>query len=262
MSQGRYGEAEPLYREALQLSREVLGRAPPRHARSMNNLAALYESQGRYGEAEPLYTEALQLCREVLGPRHPNTLASMNNLAGLYQDQGRYGEAEPLFIEALQLRREVLGPRHPDTLQGMNNLAVLYDSQGRYGEAEPLYREALRLGREVLGARHPNTLQVQLNGVVNLAALQAGRGGGPAAGSHGAAPSDLARQRTLQQRVARRAHASGRLASQLPGHGHQPGAAPERRPGSSPDGGLGGVALQRPAGGGGSLSGADRAPRR
>ena len=55
-SQGRYGEAEPLYSETLQLSREVLGPRHPDTLSSMNNLALLYPSQGRYGEAEPLLT--------------------------------------------------------------------------------------------------------------------------------------------------------------------------------------------------------------
>ncbi len=157
-AQGRYGEAEPLYRETLQLSREVLGPRHPNTLGSMNNLAALYDSQGRYRDAEPLYLEALKLSRAVLGPRHPNTLSSMNNLAFLYSGQGRYGEAEPLYRETLQLRRNVLGPRHPHTLQSMNNLAKLYGDQGRYGEAEPLYRETLQLSREALGTRHPSTL--------------------------------------------------------------------------------------------------------
>ena len=100
--QGRYGEAEPLYREALQGRRETLGPRHPDTLTSLNNLALLYQAQGRYGEAEPLYQQALQGCRETLGPRHPHTLTSLNNLAALYQAQGRYGEAEPLFKQALQ----------------------------------------------------------------------------------------------------------------------------------------------------------------
>ena len=171
-AQGRYGEAEPLYREALQASREALGPRHPDTLTSLNNLALLYEAQGRYGEAEPLYREALQGSREALGPRHPDTLTSLNNLAALYQAQGRYGEAEPLYREALQASREALGPRHPDTLTSLNNLAVLYQDQGRYGEAEPLFREALQARREVLGPRHPDTL-TSLN---NLAALYQAQG--------------------------------------------------------------------------------------
>ena len=51
-SQGRYGEAEPLLKQALQLNREVLGERHPSTLISLNNLALLYVSQGRYGEAE------------------------------------------------------------------------------------------------------------------------------------------------------------------------------------------------------------------
>ena len=78
-SQGRYGEAEPLFEQALQLRREVLGERHPDTLTSLNNLAGLYERQGRYGEAEPLYEQALQLSREVLGDSHPDTLATQLN---------------------------------------------------------------------------------------------------------------------------------------------------------------------------------------
>ena len=108
-AQGRFGEAEPLYREALQARREVLGPRHPGALISLSNLAALYRAQGRFGEAEPLNREALQARREVLGPHHPLTLASLNNLAELYQAQGRFGEAATLYREAPEPVREVLG---------------------------------------------------------------------------------------------------------------------------------------------------------
>ena len=62
-SQGRYGEAEPLFKQALQLSRQVLGESHPQTLTSLNNLAGLYLDQGRYGAAEPLLEQALQLSR-------------------------------------------------------------------------------------------------------------------------------------------------------------------------------------------------------
>ncbi|MFZ4641688.1 MAG: tetratricopeptide repeat protein, partial [Nodosilinea sp.] len=96
--QGRYDAAEPLYRDALQLYRELLGDSPAETLRerqldvatSLNNLAYLYDSQGRYDDAEPLYHQALDLRRELLGERHPAVATSLNNLAGLYDSQGRY----------------------------------------------------------------------------------------------------------------------------------------------------------------------------
>ncbi|MCP4111968.1 MAG: tetratricopeptide repeat protein, partial [Desulfobacteraceae bacterium] len=84
-------EAEPLYKEALQLSEKVLGKEHPSTLVSVNNLALLYSEQGRYGEAEPLYKEALQLSEKVLGKEHPFTLTTQLNYIGLLvnTDKGR-----------------------------------------------------------------------------------------------------------------------------------------------------------------------------
>jgi len=59
--QGCYREAEPLYLEALELRKSLLGDAHPDVATSLNNLAKLYQAQGQYAEAEPLYLQALDL---------------------------------------------------------------------------------------------------------------------------------------------------------------------------------------------------------
>jgi tetratricopeptide (TPR) repeat protein len=96
---GRYGEAEPLYLDALAMRKRLLGEAHPDVALSLNNLGALYVSQGRYGEAELLVQESLTIYRGQWGERHPSVATSLNNLATLYQFQGRYGEAEALYQE-------------------------------------------------------------------------------------------------------------------------------------------------------------------
>ena len=57
-AQGRYAEAEPLYRRALAIREAVLGPDHPDTASSLNNLAGLFRAQGRYGEAEPLLRRA------------------------------------------------------------------------------------------------------------------------------------------------------------------------------------------------------------
>jgi tetratricopeptide (TPR) repeat protein len=155
--QGRYGEAEPLYQQALAIMRERLGEQHPDTATSLNNLAGLYQAQGRYDEAEPLYQQALAIRKARLGEQHPDTAASLNNLAGLYQAQGRYDEAEPLYQQALAIMRERLGEQHPDTATSLNNLAGLYQAQGRYDEAEPLYQQALAIRKARLGEQHPDT---------------------------------------------------------------------------------------------------------
>ena len=95
---GKYDavEAEPLYRETLQLREKVLGKEHPDTLTSMNNLAGLLESQGKYNAAELLYRETLQLREKVLGKEHPDTLQSINNLAVCLESQGKYDAAEAI----------------------------------------------------------------------------------------------------------------------------------------------------------------------
>ena len=153
----RYGEAEPLYKRALEISEEHLGEKHYNTASILNNLADLYYIQGKYVEAERLRKQVLQIDEEQLGAEHPDTAGSLNNLGALYRVQGKYGEAEPLLQRALKISEEQLGGEHPDTARSLNNLAGLYCAQGRYGEAEPLYKRALAIWKRQLGESHPNT---------------------------------------------------------------------------------------------------------
>ncbi|MDB9447804.1 tetratricopeptide repeat protein, partial [Anabaena sp. CS-542/02] len=84
-SQRRYDQAEPLYLQALELSKRLLGDNHPSVATSLNNLAGLYYSQRRYDQAEPLYLQALKLCKRLLGDNHPHTIIVRENLAACRQ---------------------------------------------------------------------------------------------------------------------------------------------------------------------------------
>src|SRR6266542_2705513 len=169
---GKYVEAEPLYKRALDIYEKALGKDHPYTATSLNNLAVLYASQGKYVEAEPLYKRALDIREKALGKDHPDTATILNNLADLYQYRGKYVEAEPLYKRALDIREKALGKDHPDTATSLNSLALLYASQGKYVEAEPLYKRALDIREKALGKDHPYTA----NSLDNLAVLYTAKG--------------------------------------------------------------------------------------
>jgi CHAT domain-containing protein len=124
--QGRYGEAEPLYKRSLAINEKALGLEHPDTASSLQNLAVLYMVQGRSGEAEPLYKRSLAIREKALGPEHTDTATSLNNLAELYRSKGRYGEAERLYKGSLAIKEKALGSEHPDTAISLNNLALLF----------------------------------------------------------------------------------------------------------------------------------------
>uniref|UniRef100_Q024L1 Tetratricopeptide TPR_2 repeat protein n=1 Tax=Solibacter usitatus (strain Ellin6076) TaxID=234267 RepID=Q024L1_SOLUE len=168
---GRYAEAEPLAKEALEIRKRVLGEEHPDTIRSQNNLAGLYQRMGRYAEAEPLYRNALATRERLRGAEHPDTLKVVNNLASLYAEQGQFAQAEPLYLRALHGRKKLLGEEHPETLNSLNNLAQLYERYQRYAEAEPLYLRTVAARERLLGRDHPYTLN-SLNNLANLYARQ------------------------------------------------------------------------------------------
>ena len=85
-AQGRYAEAEPFARRALELAEQEFGASHPTTATKLNWLALLYQNQGRYAEAEPLYKRSLAIKEKALGPEHPWVATSLNNLADLYRE--------------------------------------------------------------------------------------------------------------------------------------------------------------------------------
>jgi len=166
-AQGRYGEAEPLFKRSLAIYEKALGPEHPEVATSLNNRAELYRAQGRYGEAEPLYKRSIAIREKALGPEHPDVALSLNNLAALYGAQGHYREAEPLYKRSLAIYEKALGPEHPNVARSLNNLAALYGAQGRHGETEPLYKRSLAIWEKALGPEHPE-VALSLNNLAGL----------------------------------------------------------------------------------------------
>ncbi len=161
VARGHYAAAEPLYKDALEISESKLGPDNPGTAAILNKLARLYFRQGRYAEAEPLYKRALDIWGTTAGADDPATAVALGNLAILYEAQGRYADAEPLLKRAFEIDRKA-GPDRPEIATDLSNLAMLYDQQGRYAEAEPLMKQALAIDRKALAPDRPE-LAADLN---------------------------------------------------------------------------------------------------
>jgi CHAT domain-containing protein/Tfp pilus assembly protein PilF len=165
--QGRYADAEPLFKQSLAIREKALGPDHPDVALSLHNLAVLYRQKGHYADAEPLFKRSLAIREKALGPDHPDVATSLNNLAGLYNELGRYAEAEPLYKRSLPIREKALGPDHPDVANSLNNLAGFFRNQGRYADADPLLKRSLAIYEKALGPEHLDVA----NSLNNLAEL-------------------------------------------------------------------------------------------
>ncbi|KAL6232292.1 hypothetical protein BDW75DRAFT_232903 [Aspergillus navahoensis] len=135
-SDGRYAEAETLFRNILKIQERACG---PEHlgtltsisnlgfvlARqgNMANLASIYFAQERLEKAEELEVQVLDIQKQVLGPEHPDTLASMHNLAFILKQLGKTSVALSLIEKCADLRNKVLGSDHPHTISSFIALA-------------------------------------------------------------------------------------------------------------------------------------------
>jgi tetratricopeptide (TPR) repeat protein len=169
--QGKLAEAEPLYRQALNLRWEALGSEHPDTLRSLEAVAALYLDQGRLADVEPFYRGALAIRERMQGGESVSTARSLSHLAMVYHLQGRLAEAEALLRRALAIREWLHGADHLGTAAALHDLGMLFRSQGRLAEAEPLVRRGLAIRERELGAEHPE-LASSLHGLGLLSETQ------------------------------------------------------------------------------------------
>jgi tetratricopeptide (TPR) repeat protein len=155
---GRYGVAEIIFRNVLEMREGAYGPEHPDTLTSVSQLGSVLADQGKYEEAEAIQQRALQGCEKVRGPEHPDTLTSVSRLGSVLERQGKYEEAEAMHRQALQGLEKVLGPEHPDTLISVSQLGWVHARQGKYEEAEAMHRRDLGGSEKVLGPEHPDTL--------------------------------------------------------------------------------------------------------
>jgi CHAT domain-containing protein/Tfp pilus assembly protein PilF len=161
--QGSYGEAEKLYKQALDTTTKAFGPRDPKVVLLVNNLGDVYKSQARYDEAEAQYKRALEMAETAGGPNSLQVALILNNLTKVYEDQSRFSEVETAGKRALAIREQALGPNHPEVAASLNNLAHVYERLGRYAEADALFRRAIEVWEKSLGPKHPHLATVLLN---------------------------------------------------------------------------------------------------
>ncbi|MBI5724928.1 MAG: tetratricopeptide repeat protein [Planctomycetes bacterium] len=156
--EGKYEQAEELFREVLETHRRLLGVDHPETLRTINSLSQAMFDQGKYDQAEKLIRAVLDVRRRMFNSEHPDTLESMSQLAVLLRNAGRIEEAEDQYRIVLDARRRVRGPKHLDTLSTMHSLACVLFDRGKLPEARRQFQEVLDHYKVLMGEEHPDTL--------------------------------------------------------------------------------------------------------
>src|SRR5262249_54735782 len=98
--EGKFQEAEPYYREGVQIA-EKLGHGDPHLAAALSALAANYDNLGRYADAERMYRRAMRYVGETQGHHSADYATLETNLAASYTHRGESLKGEPLLNEAI-----------------------------------------------------------------------------------------------------------------------------------------------------------------
>jgi tetratricopeptide (TPR) repeat protein len=154
--QGRTGESEAHFREAIRIRQEIQGEQHPEVAACLSNLANLYQEHGRFLEAEDLQRRSLQIREATFGPDHIETASTLNNLSLLYDMQGMFVKAQGLIMRVLEIRERVLGSEHPAFASALQNLGNILAHLGRLDDATRAYERALPILERALGPEHPD----------------------------------------------------------------------------------------------------------
>ncbi len=137
LQQGRYNEAEAMFRSLAKKAEEDFGAEDPKVASAIRSLALVYSLQGKYAVAEPLLYRSLAIM-EKADPENIETSAALEQLARLYHTQGRYAATELILHRSLAIRERALGPDHPEVAKVLKQIAVLYKKVGKKDEAKRL----------------------------------------------------------------------------------------------------------------------------
>src|SRR5579872_4682060 len=91
--EGKYSEAEELYRRALRIWEDVPGNEL-QAAITLGNLGVVLSSEASYAEAEIADRQSLETLERLAGPEDQRIATALNNLGELYNREGQFARAE------------------------------------------------------------------------------------------------------------------------------------------------------------------------
>ncbi len=151
---GKNQDAEPLFQEALRVTKKAAPGEDSLLAYAYVNLGFVKAELGKFSEAESLYVAAISSVREAYGNEHPEVAAMLSPYASVLDYVGKSAKADSVFHEVLAMRRKLLGEDHPEYAWTMFNYADYLLGRKRYAEAALWSRRVLALRGRTLPDTH------------------------------------------------------------------------------------------------------------
>jgi tetratricopeptide (TPR) repeat protein len=191
-AQGRYAEADPLYRKVIQIRETALGPRDASLATPLDGLALTCQSEGNLAEAEQLaaravaieqtprtinifaiiltgrgkYGDAESVARRAVSMAAPSSVERaeiLATLAMLSKRRGNNARAETLYRESAAMLERTAGPHSPETGAAWNNLAQVLTARGNFAEADSFYARAAAVLERAWGGDDARVIAIERN---------------------------------------------------------------------------------------------------
>ncbi|MDP3510538.1 MAG: tetratricopeptide repeat protein [Candidatus Melainabacteria bacterium] len=148
LTQGRFDDAEQLYRMALNVSETAMGMDNPAIIGHLEELSNFYMNRAKFVEAEPylkrIYALRINGCQSDDG-YFEGLADTVDKLANVFERTGRSGEAEKLYLNLLRSQEKQKGGQDQTTLDALGRLGNFYQRTGVYAAARAVFEELLEI---------------------------------------------------------------------------------------------------------------------
>jgi tetratricopeptide (TPR) repeat protein len=145
--QGRYAEAESLYRKACSADEKSGGANDLGLATALANLGTLYRDHEQFDvrQAEIPLLRALAIRENMLGKEHPETADIVSDLSLLYFYEKDFARAEQFALRALPIEEKAFGAGSLRVSTTLNRLGISERDLGNFKDAEANLQRALAI---------------------------------------------------------------------------------------------------------------------
>jgi TonB family protein len=140
--EGKYDEALPLAKRAVELREKALGREHMLVGDALANLASIYIGKQKLGDAGSSFERVLDIYAKVYGAENPKLCGILDNLGWIKFADRDYGKAEDFMEHSLTIKQKAFGENSKEAAQALASLGLMKQRLRRYGEAVPLYKRA------------------------------------------------------------------------------------------------------------------------
>jgi serine/threonine-protein kinase len=131
LQQGRYDEAERMYRRMEEIYRAIHDDGHYLIAVAMANRASVYMNSRRYAEAEPIFRDVIARYTRAQGADHLNTGIARIKLGRVLLRQGKVAEAAAQSLAGYEILVKQANPAISFLRAARLDLVAAYDSLGR-----------------------------------------------------------------------------------------------------------------------------------